>query len=403
MGSYSDAYYAFTRAYELNRSDPDLVRVADRARASLRGSDAGAGASRGARNPCARRPVGEAGQGLGGLSRSSTSTRRSRSATAMLAHTPIRPVGDGPQGPRACLACSAKTTPSTCSTSKSRRSRPTAAAWRFSPKSIEREDDWAKVAELAQRVRALAPGDQENLLLLIEAAFRSGNVELGRKASFRLLQPDADAATARLGARSVGRLLAVAAADCRCTTAGRRSSRTGRSGWPMPHSSAASAARPTRSASRRPRQHCRSKPKMPKPMRCLAMRCREAASLPAAKSRFDAVLAFDPGNATALRGRAELELAHRQCRRRRARRAKARHGPPQLRGRPLAACARLSQRQGTRRGWNGRCGRRFRISRRTSTSLQRFSRRRRATPTPSTSCNAEFARQRDSQLNRGLL
>src|SRR3954451_17964333 len=27
MGSYSDAYYAFTRAYELDRSDPALVRV----------------------------------------------------------------------------------------------------------------------------------------------------------------------------------------------------------------------------------------------------------------------------------------------------------------------------------------------------------------------------------------
>src|SRR6476661_62843 len=27
MGSYNDAYYAFTRAYELNRSDPGLVRA----------------------------------------------------------------------------------------------------------------------------------------------------------------------------------------------------------------------------------------------------------------------------------------------------------------------------------------------------------------------------------------
>src|SRR3954454_16405161 len=27
MGSYNEAYYALTRAYELNRSDPDLVRA----------------------------------------------------------------------------------------------------------------------------------------------------------------------------------------------------------------------------------------------------------------------------------------------------------------------------------------------------------------------------------------
>ena len=43
-------------------------------------------------------------------------------------------------------------------------------------------------------------------------------------------------------------------------------------------------------------------------MRFSAMRCRARTSLGQAKSRFDAVLAFDPGNATALRGRAELEL-----------------------------------------------------------------------------------------------
>jgi len=33
-----------------------------------------------------------------------------------------------------------------------------------------------------------------------------------------------------------------------------------------------------------------------------------AGNVAAAKTRFDAVLAFDPGNATALRGRSELEL-----------------------------------------------------------------------------------------------
>jgi hypothetical protein len=34
----------------------------------------------------------------------------------------------------------------------------------------------------------------------------------------------------------------------------------------------------------------------------------QSGNLAAAKARFDAVLAFDPGNATALRGRSELEL-----------------------------------------------------------------------------------------------
>ena len=58
-------------------------------------------------------------------------------------------------------------------------------------KIYERRDDWAKVAAFAQRVRAIAPTDQENALLLIEAAFRSGNIELGRKTSSELLQPTA--------------------------------------------------------------------------------------------------------------------------------------------------------------------------------------------------------------------
>ena len=36
--------------------------------------------------------------------------------------------------------------------------------------------------------------------------------------------------------------------------------------------------------------------------------CARSNSLGQAKSRFDAVIAFDPGNSTALRGRAELEI-----------------------------------------------------------------------------------------------
>src|SRR4029078_12044120 len=55
-------------------------------------------------------------------------------------------------------------------------------------------EDWHSAAATLQRMTQLTPTDVDNWLLLIEAAFRSGDVAQGRAASARLLGPNASSA-----------------------------------------------------------------------------------------------------------------------------------------------------------------------------------------------------------------
>jgi tetratricopeptide (TPR) repeat protein len=170
----------------------------------------------------------------------------------------------------------------------------------------QRDGDWAKVAQLTQRIRKLVPADQENALLLIQSAFRSGNVELGRKTSFELLQPGVDAATVNSvldlwaaywpsGQRiaDARRLAAATGLEQRLAYA-EFLSRSGSPGDAIRLAEPA-AALPVRADSAQANA-------------VLGDALSRSGNLAAAKARFDAVLAFDPGNATALRGRSELEL-----------------------------------------------------------------------------------------------
>ena len=174
-------------------------------------------------------------------------------------------------------------------------------------KIYERRDDWAKVAEFAQRVRAIAPTDQENALLLIKAAFRSGNIELGRKTSSELLQPTADPTTVN----SVLDLWAEDWASAQRIADARRLA-------------GAAVGPQQRMAYANFLSHYGSPQdaiKIAQPSATLPIRAESAEAnavladalwrigrASEAKTRFDAVLAFDPGNATALRGRSELFL-----------------------------------------------------------------------------------------------
>jgi predicted Zn-dependent protease len=174
-------------------------------------------------------------------------------------------------------------------------------------KIYSRENDWPKVAQLAQRLRVLAPAYQTNALLLVEAAFRAGNVKLGREASLRMLRPNADIPTvsAVLGLWSAywpspqriadARRLADAAAELKQRLV--YADFLNRAGSP------ADAARLVSKAATLP-----VTAESAEPNAVLADALSRSGNVATAKARFDAVIAFDPGNATALRGRTELEL-----------------------------------------------------------------------------------------------
>jgi tetratricopeptide (TPR) repeat protein len=174
-------------------------------------------------------------------------------------------------------------------------------------KMYQRENNWSKVADLARRISALTPADQENMLLLVEAAFRSGNVDLGRNASFRLLQPGADAAT-------LGKVLDLwtdywpspqRIADAR-RLAGEAAGPDQRLAYAEFLSRSGDPADAIRLAT--PAATLPVTAEAAEANAVLGNALSRNGNLAAAKLRFDAVLAFDPGNATALRARAELAL-----------------------------------------------------------------------------------------------
>lgn len=305
MGSYGDAYYALTRAHELNRSDPSLVRALTEL--ALRSGDITQAQARAEEleilspsDPWIQLVKGWAAFGEYRFDEALAVS------DAMLASSPFDPSATVLKA--RALSAMHRDNEAVDLLTKQIQSQPTdVGSMAVMARIFYRHNDWAKVAQLAQRVSALAPADSENSLLLVEAAFRSGNVPLGRSASFRLVPPAADPST-------VASVLDLWADY-----------------WPSPQR----IADARRLADAAPRQDQRltyaeylnrfGSPRdairIAAPVATLPVRAESAqanavvaealsrsGNISAAKARFDAVIAFDPGNATALRGRADLEL-----------------------------------------------------------------------------------------------
>lgn len=305
MGSYNDAYYAFTRAYELNRSDPGLVRALTEL--ALRAGDLTQAQAR-----VEELEVLSPSDPWIKLVKGWTAYTELRFADAlaisdsMLANSPFDPSATVLKA-RALYSLQRPDEAIELLTKQIEAQPNDGGSMNLLAKIYQRQDNWSKVAELAQRIQALAPSDEQNTMLLVQAAFRSGNAELGRNASLRLLQPGADptivskvldlwtdywpspqrlADARRLGGAAAGTAQRLIYAEFLT-----------RSGDP------GSAIRLATPAATLP-----VKAESAEANAVLADALSRSGNLSAAKARFDAVLAFDPGNATALRGRSRLFL-----------------------------------------------------------------------------------------------
>ena len=305
MGSYGDAYYAFTRAYELDRSNPALVRALTEL--ALRSGDLTQAQAKAEEleilapgDPWVKLVKGWA----------AFAELRYDEAVAvsdsMLAATPYDPSATVLKA-RALYSMKRRDEAVDLLNKQIQAQPSDEGSLSLLANIYQRENDWAKVAQLAHRIEALTPGDQRNALLLVEAAFRSGNVELGRKASSRLLQTGADTATVDAVLElwndywpSPQRIAEARRLGAEASDLGRRLvyadflSRWGDAPDAIALASPA-ATLPVRAETAEANA-------------VLATALSRGGKLGPAKARFDAVLAFDPGNATALRGRAELAL-----------------------------------------------------------------------------------------------
>lgn len=304
MGSFSDAYHSYTRAYELDRSNPALLRAVTEL--ALRTGDFATAEKRAGELEVVAPgdPWVKITYGWGALSRSQF-TDALATSESLLQATPHEPTGTVLKA-RALLGL--KRGPEAVELLETQvQTQPTDIGSLDLLSGIyRRRGEWAKAADTAERISKLSPENQGNWLVLIEAALRAGDVAEARRASAQVLQPNADPTLIR----SVLTLWRdhwnspQRVQDARALAAGAGPQQKlvyaaflSRAGDP------ATAARLSAPAATLPVEATNSEANAV--LADASMRMGRAGE---ARRRFDAVIAFDPGNATALRGRAELHL-----------------------------------------------------------------------------------------------
>ena len=309
MGSYGDAYYAFTRAYELDRSNPELVRVLTEL--ALRSGDIGMAQAHAQElevlNP--GDPWVKLVKGWAAFSESRYDQALNVS-DQLLAATPFDPSATVLKA-RALTSLNREDEALDLLTKQVQSQPADVGGLTLLAKVYQRRMDWTKVADITRRISQLAPQDQQNMLVLIEAALRAGNVTLAREASFKLLQPRADPT---LITSVLDRWIDYWPSPQRIEDAKRIATGAGpaqrliyaaflsRIGSPV------DAIRLVGGAATLPVNAENTEANA-----VLGDALLRGGKLAEAKPRLDAVIAFDPGNSTALRARAELEIRTRQA------------------------------------------------------------------------------------------
>jgi tetratricopeptide (TPR) repeat protein len=303
-GSYGEAYYAFTRAYELDRSNPDLLRALTEL--ALRSGDLGQ----------AQKHAGELDvvapgdpwvkfvKGWAALQESRFDEALSTS-DSLLAESPNDPNATVLKA-RALLGLDRDQEAEKLVTEQIRAQPRDLGSMKLLEMLYARRQDWPKVVEVGRRMASLVPADTQNALVLIEAGFRSGDVADARALSLRLLKTSATASLTS----SVLDLWADHWPSAERVTQARGLGAAANLEQRLIYAAFLSRLGSIRDAVRL----IGGAATLPvdadnvEANAVLGDALSRTGNIGGAKARLDAVLAFDPGNATALRGRSELYL-----------------------------------------------------------------------------------------------
>ena len=305
LGAYGDAQYAFTRAYELNRRDPDILRAVTQL--NLRGGDF-ATAQIHARELELLSPSDpwiKLVDGYVALSESRWDQALVIS-NSMLAASPFDSNGKVLKA-RALIGQGKFDDALSLLVDQVAAQPKDVGALQLIEKIYEQRSDWPKVADAARRLDQLDPGKRDISLLLISASLRAGLAGQAREVSLKLLKPAADAS------------LITSVLDIWADY------------WPSPQRVTDARALGAVSQNREARlAYAAFLNRVNDPASAIAL-VGTSATLPVtaenvqanavladafsrngriaeASRLFDLVLSYDSGNATALRGRAELRL-----------------------------------------------------------------------------------------------
>jgi len=305
MGNYNDAYYAFTRAYELDRSNVDVLRAV--VQLAMRAGDFGM-----AKAHAEELEVLSPGDPWVKLTNGWSAFTQAHYAEALDAANAI--LANAPYDPSAtvlkarALVAMNRENDAMDLLAKQLHAQPSDASSRVMLAKIYlKQENWPKVVEVGTPLLSATQNDQNSALMVIEAALRSDNAAAARQISLKVLTPGADppfiASILDLWGKywpSAQRVQDTRALANRASGAAQKlvyASFLSRFGSPGDgvRLSAPYAGVPVNARNAEANA-------------VIADAWSRAGNVGAAKSRFDAVIAFDPGNATALRGRAEMEL-----------------------------------------------------------------------------------------------
>jgi predicted Zn-dependent protease len=305
MGSYGDAYYAFTRAYELDRSNPQLLRALTEL--ALRSGDVGLAQTHARElavvapgDPWVKLVEGWAAIG------ESRFDKALAVSDGLLAISPYDSAAITLKG-RALIGLN-REDDAIDALVKQLQAQPTdLGTLQLLARIYDGRGDWTKLADVAQRLVAVHPEDPQSGLTFIRACLRSGAIEQARQASFKLLRPDAPpdlvSSVLELWALYWPSPRRIEDARMLANAASGQEQRLLYLAFLTRAGSPADALRLAGSLATLP-----VTAKNAEANAVLADAMSRTGNLRGAKARFDAVIAFDPGNATALRGRSELEL-----------------------------------------------------------------------------------------------
>src|SRR4051812_33367390 len=188
MGAYGDAYYAFGRAYELDRSNPALLQSLTII--ALRSGDVAL-----AQKYARQLEVVSPGDPWVRLTDGWAAFSESRyddalaASDGILADNPFDPPGKVLKA-RALIQLGRADEAVGILLEQVRAQPSDSGSLSLLTRIYQRRGDWPKVVDATRRLNSLNPGDRANSLALIDAAFRSGQIDLGRNVSLRMIRAD---------------------------------------------------------------------------------------------------------------------------------------------------------------------------------------------------------------------
>lgn len=305
MGSYNDAYYAFTRAYELDRSNVDILRAVTEL--AMRSGDITL-----AQSHAQELEVLSPGDPWVKLTNGWAAFTQSHfdqaldAADGILANRPFDPAATVLKA-RALMELKREDEAMALLNKQVQLQPMDMSSRKMLAKIYLKHEDWPKVVDVSGRLVQANPSDQDSVLMLIEAALRSSNFAVARQASMNSLAPEAEpsfiTSVLDLWAHYWPSVQRVQDARALGNRAAGLSQKLAYASFLSRIGSPADAVGLAAPAAGLPVNAGNAEANA-----ILADAWSRGGNVGPAKSRFDAVIAFDPGNATALRGRAELEL-----------------------------------------------------------------------------------------------